>query len=82
MSASAQFHRRIFHGYHPHHVAVLFSKEGHSPHGLGFVNGHFLVHHGNTPEDHVVDLIFHLLQLLVGQSREVGEVEPDGLGVH
>ena len=82
MGAAAQLlGEAVFHGNHPHHVAVLLAEQGHGAALAGFLNAHF--HHGNRHglQDLLVDQRLHLQQLLGGEGGEVGKVEPHVLVV-
>ena len=65
MGAAAQLDGFIIGIDHPDGIAVLFAKEGHSAHLLGFLDGHFGGGDGVRLQDQLVDTGFHLFQQLL-----------------
>ena len=70
------------HGDDTDDVAVLLAKEGDSAGSLGLVDTHDAGHDRLGSEDLLVDQVLDGLELLGGQSLEVGEVKAQVLGRH
>ena len=67
-------------GYDAHAVAVLLAEKGHSSPGLGFFEVGPLKSHRNVPQYRLVDHVLDAIELLLGQSLQVREVEAQAVG--
>src|SRR5699024_5267399 len=71
----------VFHTDNANDIAVFLSEQSHSAQLLGLSDGHLFHLYRHSLEDFLVDLGFHLGQLLGGEGGEVSEVKAHVLAV-
>ena len=75
MRAAAEFAAEVVDGDDADDIAVFFTEQGHSALFFGRIEGHFFDGDGDGLEDFFVDQGFDLIQFILRDRREMGEVE-------